>query len=360
MPPRPALPDDDLYRRLGVPTDASVEAIELAWRGLLRRHHPDVAGPDGLELAKRINVAHDWLTDPALRARYDREHGLRHAVGPRGDPHGGTWHARGQAPVRPPRPAPAARRPSDPAAAADRFIARVAGLTPTELDRLALAEPPPIAFGATIRRFLPPAQLEALVAIEDRVAASLPPGADRPPVRDAIDGYATELVLGPFLDELLSEPFRGRTRERLTRGWEAAVGQPRFGPNGDAVGALIHRLGELDPAGVRRLATTAPSIAGSETPWPPSVSLEEEDGLRISAQLAARDATAAVPGGVDAATRSQARRAVARPAHLVVLRHAFAPAAYAELIAPWRPWLVPADATVPPVRARRSEGRSAR
>jgi molecular chaperone DnaJ len=348
MAPRPALPDDDLYRRLGVPTDASVEAIELAWRGLLRRHHPDVAGPDGLELAKRINVAHDWLTDPALRAHYDRERGLRHAVGPRG----GTWHARGQAPpAASTRPPPPPRRPPDPAAAADRFIARVAALTPTEIDRLALAEPPPIAFGATIRRFLPPPQLEALVAIEDRIAANLPPGADRPPVRDAIDGYATELVLGPFLDELLSEPFRGRTRERLTRGWEAAVGQPRFGPNGAAVEDMIRRLGGLDPAGVRRLAATA-GLVGAETPWPPSVSLEEEDGLRISAQLAARDATAAVPGGVDAATRSQARRAVARPAHLLVLRHAFPLAVYSDLVDPWRPWLIPEDPRGARVRSR--------
>src|SRR5258708_19552150 len=76
MPPRPTLPIDDLYARLELPTDASPEAIEIAWRGLLRLHHPDIAGPDGLERAKRINVAHDWLSDPGLRARYDPERGL--------------------------------------------------------------------------------------------------------------------------------------------------------------------------------------------------------------------------------------------------------------------------------------------
>jgi curved DNA-binding protein CbpA len=32
MPARPTLPADDLYDRLGVPRDASPEAIELAWR----------------------------------------------------------------------------------------------------------------------------------------------------------------------------------------------------------------------------------------------------------------------------------------------------------------------------------------
>ena len=71
----PLVPDDDLYARLEVAVDASPEAIELAWRALLKQHHPDVAGDgtDALDRAKRINVAHDWLSDPALRARYDAD-----------------------------------------------------------------------------------------------------------------------------------------------------------------------------------------------------------------------------------------------------------------------------------------------
>ncbi|HKG18321.1 MAG TPA: J domain-containing protein, partial [Candidatus Limnocylindrales bacterium] len=73
MPPRPMLPPDDLYARLELPVDASAEAIEFAWRALLKRHHPDVAGAHTDDIAKRINVAHDWLSDPELRARYDRE-----------------------------------------------------------------------------------------------------------------------------------------------------------------------------------------------------------------------------------------------------------------------------------------------
>ena len=69
------LPDDDLYARLEVGVDASPEAIEVAWRALLKRHHPDVAGSDeaALDRAKRINVAHDWLSDASLRARYDAD-----------------------------------------------------------------------------------------------------------------------------------------------------------------------------------------------------------------------------------------------------------------------------------------------
>ena len=37
MPARPLLPDDDLYARLEIPVDASYEAIEVAWRALLRQ-----------------------------------------------------------------------------------------------------------------------------------------------------------------------------------------------------------------------------------------------------------------------------------------------------------------------------------
>ncbi len=339
--PQPALPADDLYARLSVPTDASPEAIELAWRALLRRHHPDVAGPESLEQAKRINVAHDWLSDPALRARYDRERGLRHGIGPRGDGHR-AWHARdaGREPAR--RPARTVRRTGDQATVIARFLDRVSALTPTEIDRLALAEPPPIAFGATIRRFLPPEPRAALDEIERAVAARLPAAANRPTIRDAIDGYATELVLGRFLDELLTEPFRGRASERLTRGWDAAVGQPRYGPNGAAVEALAERIAGLDRAGLQRLASTGADLRGMEEPWPPDVSPDDDDALRISAILAARDAAAAVPAGLSAVDRTRARLAAGRLAHLLVLRHAFAPAAFEGLTRSWRPWLLEA------------------
>ncbi len=350
--PRPPLPGDDLYARLGVPIDASVEAIEIAWRGLLRRHHPDVAGDEGLEVAKRINVAHDWLSDPVLRARYDRELGLRHAVGPRGDGRSGAWHARGPFPPaedpRPPRPS-GRHRPADPANAIARFLERLVSLTTTDIDRLALAEPPPIAFGATIRRFLPPVQRDALDELEARVDALIPPAADRPAIRDAIDGYATELVLGPFLDELLSEPFRSRARERLTRGWEAAVDRPRYGPNGARVELLLGRLADLDPAGVKRLAGTGSGLG--EDPWPGGLTPEDDDGLRVSSVLAGRDAIAAIPAGQDGPASARARRAAARLAHLLVLRHAFEPGSFEAHTAPWTPWLLPPEA--PPPRVRR-------
>ena len=136
MPPRPTLPADDLYARLEISVDASPEAIEVAWRSLLRLHHPDVAGPSGLERAKRINVAHDWLSDPALRDRYDHERGLRTSVRATGgrDPRGGVHGP-------PVAPRPVRHRPLDPAETLARFLDRVAALEPDEIDRLACAEP---------------------------------------------------------------------------------------------------------------------------------------------------------------------------------------------------------------------------
>ena len=341
MPPRPALPVDDLYARLEIGVDASPEVIELAWRSLLRLHHPDVAGPGGLERSKRINVAHDWLSDPDLRARYDHERGLRTTIRDTG---GRDPRQRTRATPRPVWP-----RPIDPAETLARFLERVGTLDPDEIDRLACAEPAPIAFGATIARFLPPEQGAALEAMEDAVAARLDPvAAARPGVRDAVENYGTEVVLGPFLDQLLSEPFRERTAERLTRGWDAAVGQPRYGPNGDAVRALIARLAALDASGVKALAGTARRAGVEEErvddPWPPGFSPDDDEALRVSSILAAADAAAAIPRNLaDAATTARAGRSAARLAHLLVLRHAFGPSSFASLTRPWRPRFLPDD-----------------
>ncbi|HEX5149147.1 MAG TPA: J domain-containing protein [Candidatus Limnocylindrales bacterium] len=347
--PGPTLPADDLYARLELPATATPEAIEIAWRSLLRRHHPDVAGPTGLERAKRINVAHDWLSDPDLRARYDRERGV-------GSVEAGRGPTRRDSRPGDRSPAPPARaRPRRPVDQVSAFLDRIGRLTIDDLDRLALADPAPIAFGATIRRFLPDELRVALEAIELEVDRRLPnDAAARPGIRDTLHAYAAELVLGPFLDELLSEPFRARARERLSRGWEAAVDQPRYGPNGHAVRALIARLRTLDADGVTALARSGGRVQPREEPWPPGASPDDDEGLRVSSVLAARDAAAAVRSGdLGPAAVARARRAAGRIAHLLVLRHAFAPAAFDELTAAWRPRLLPDEPLAPRVRRPR-------
>ncbi len=354
MPVRSLLPDDDLYARLEVPVDASVEAIEIAWRALLRRHHPDVAGADGLAVAKAINVAHDWLSDPDLRERYDRERGIGSAR--RRTTAGGTlWTDRADDRPRPqPRPRP--RVDEDPAAALARFLDRVGRLTADDLDRLDCADATPIAFIATIERFLSESQLAAVAAAEAAVEGRLPSTSwRRPAVRDAVLGPVYELVLGPFLDENLDEPFRGRVRERLTRGWDAAVGKPRYGPNGDDIEALVRRIEALDERELRTVAAAGLAEGIGEEPWPSDATPEDDEALRVSSVLAGRDAAMVLEGhALDRRMLAAARRAVTHVAHLLVLRHAFPAGEWERLAAPWRSLLLPARRSAPAsVRQRR-------
>jgi hypothetical protein len=76
--------------------------------------------------------------------------------------------------------------------------------------------------------------------------------------------------------------------------------------------------------------------------------------LRVSSALAARDAAAAVAAS-DADTKvvDRASRAAARIAHLLVLRHAFAPGTFDALTAPWRPRLITTDVPGPSVSSPR-------
>ena len=349
MAPRPMLPPDDLYARLELPVDASFEAIEIAWRALLKQHHPDVAGPTADELAKRINVAHDWLSDPDLRARYDRERHPRRGgvVGGRSMP--GRRSGADGAPRRTVRAVSHVRRPIEPAEAIARHIDRVRRLTPDELDRLSLAETAPIAFIATISRFLPKDRQEALRTLEPMIQDALPRRARwDPATRDAAVGFAQDILLGPFLDEHLSGDFRERVRERLTRGWQAAVDQPRYGPNTAAVADALRRLEALEPAERARIAGSGPRTGvPSDHPWPRGLSPTDDDGLRVSSALAQRDALALLPEPIPAF----ARRSLGRAMHGLVLRHGFKAADLERLAGPWAPIILPA-AAAPGARRR--------
>ena len=218
-----------------------------------------------------------------------------------------------------------------------RFLARVERLTPDELDRLAAAEPPPIAFLATVRRFLPPEARSAFADAETELVRRVPPERwTEVGLREGLLGVAAELVLAPFLDELLAEPFRGRARERLFRAWDASLDQPRHGPNGDGVAALRDRAAMLTRPELAAFLRASQGIAGDDRPWPEALDRDEDEALRISALLAARDVAAAVPvEGLAPAVATRARRMAARVGHVTALRHAFPPAIHAALVAPW-------------------------
>ncbi|MEB3828133.1 molecular chaperone DnaJ [Phormidium sp. CCY1219] len=63
----------DYYEILGVPRTADKEDIKRAYRKLARKYHPDVNKEEGAEERfKEINLAYEVLSEPEIRARYDR------------------------------------------------------------------------------------------------------------------------------------------------------------------------------------------------------------------------------------------------------------------------------------------------
>src|SRR3989304_5396118 len=84
----------EYYEALGVPRNASAEAIKKAFRRLAMQYHPDRNKEDGAEAKfKEIGEAYEVLSDGEKRAAYDR---FGHAAG--GPP--------GPPPRRPPPPPP--------------------------------------------------------------------------------------------------------------------------------------------------------------------------------------------------------------------------------------------------------------
>ncbi len=64
----------DPYQTLGVRRGDTDDTIRKAYRKLAKTHHPDLNPdkPDAMERFKAINAANQILSDPQLRARFDR------------------------------------------------------------------------------------------------------------------------------------------------------------------------------------------------------------------------------------------------------------------------------------------------
>jgi curved DNA-binding protein CbpA len=78
MTRRPTEPDFDPYRILRIDPEADDEIIQVVYRRLARRYHPDVApGPEAAAMMVEINAAMDILGDPARRAEFDRRRAVR-------------------------------------------------------------------------------------------------------------------------------------------------------------------------------------------------------------------------------------------------------------------------------------------
>ncbi len=341
------IPTDDLYARLGVSADADTPAIDRAWRALLKQHHPDVAGAISLELAKLINVAHDWLGDAERRARYDaavhRREGRRTTTTP-----SARRPRQGPSPSRRPRPRAtpethARAAPLDSydevfgasAPAIRSFIAQAAALTQNDIDRLSVSEPlDPLS---DLRDLVPPELWARTVALDARLAeACVPAVLADPRAAASARGYGHALVLELFLWYYLADP--ELLLEQMRRGWESSVGLPRYGPNTDEVTALLARLERATPAQADALAAAWAAL-GDPLPWPPDAWEFDFAALEVSAALARRDAgrVAASLRAPDTEHATRWHEAFGSTAHVVTLQPIFSPLAYARYQRAWGP-----------------------
>ncbi len=77
----PYSPERDVYRLLGVPSTASNDEISSACRRLARTFHPDHNRSTRANAEMQVvNAVRQVLTDPDMRAAYDRERYRFHAV----------------------------------------------------------------------------------------------------------------------------------------------------------------------------------------------------------------------------------------------------------------------------------------
>lgn len=102
----PYSPERDVYRLLGIPPTAGPDEVQAACRRLARTFHPDRNRSDrATQEMQVVNAVRQALTDPQLRARYDRERWRFHAELTRAfEPASRSWEPAYLAPPPPPSP----------------------------------------------------------------------------------------------------------------------------------------------------------------------------------------------------------------------------------------------------------------
>ena len=64
--------DNNYYRILDIPENATQKDIKIAFRRLARKYHPDRNSAVSDEVMKNINIAFENLSDPEKRQIYDK------------------------------------------------------------------------------------------------------------------------------------------------------------------------------------------------------------------------------------------------------------------------------------------------
>ena len=255
-------PGFDPYEVLGVGPDADEIVIQLAYKVRIREAHPDIAGEAGLEHAKQLNIARDWLLDPVRRAL------LRAPRTTAPAPEPGAARRRG-----PRVPQVDLHELGRHTAEIQAFLRSIAELTPDERARVnySLGDSPPPDL-ELYREYLGPQLWAGSQALRDEVERVWERAVDEPAPNLPRLGrllptgllvanmYAQWILLEDFFrDALAGLMVRGvRVADtlavRCTAPWIGSVGHPRYGPRQSEVMDFFLAAGDLEVDAAERLA----------------------------------------------------------------------------------------------------------
>lgn len=374
----------DPFEVLGVDASADAATIDRAYKARIRFVHPDIAGIEGLDETKRLNVAREWLLDPALRATLPPpapRSRTRAAPKPPPDPSP-------EAPPPPPRqrqPPGWEHRPrrqtrpsweydpleDDPltfdfGVRTDRlraFFEAIRGLSADERERVtySLGDEPPLYFG-DFREQLGATLWARSQALADAISRVWDErGVEDTPLlfptgrvfgNGAVvaNAYAQWMMLGDVIRKRSTDASAvDRFAARCVSPWEASVGHPRYGTYQRAVLAFLEDARGLDVAAAERLSRSWQRHMGTllygrpGEDWFPGA-LDHPDPALVSARLAAVDASRIEPpDGLPYQLNNGFRYGLRLTAHVLALGDASTPGR--DYLRPWRdalytnPWM---------------------